>query len=72
MLYLDGVYSSKAVFYPVKPPTAQDIDKVTQKIAERVSSYLERAGYLVRDAISLLISNGAVESHQILLADFSE
>jgi len=49
MLYLDGVYSSKAVFYPVKPPTAQDLDKVTQKIAERVSRYLERAGYLVRE-----------------------
>jgi len=52
MLYLDGVYSSKAVFYPVKPPTAQDLDKVTQKIAERVSRYLERAGYLVRDVES--------------------
>ena len=50
MLYLDGVYNKHAVFYPAKPLTAQDLDKVTQKIAERVSRYLEKAGYLVRDA----------------------
>jgi hypothetical protein len=52
MLYLDGVYNKNATFYPVKPPTSQDVDRVTQKIAERVSRYLEKAGYLVRDAES--------------------
>lgn len=52
MLYLDGVYSKSAVFYPVKPATSQDRDAVAQKIAERVSHYLEKAGYLVRDAES--------------------
>jgi hypothetical protein len=49
MLYLDGVYNKNAVFHPVKPPTSQDLDKVAQKVAERVSRYLEKAGYLVRD-----------------------
>ena len=39
-----------AVFYPVKSPTSQDLEKVAQKIAERLSRYLEKAGYLVRDA----------------------
>jgi hypothetical protein len=42
MLYLDSVYSSKTVFYPVKPPTAQDLDKVTQKIAERYPVILKK------------------------------
>ena len=40
MLYLDGVYSKQAVFYPVKSPTSRDLERVTQKIAERVSRYL--------------------------------
>jgi hypothetical protein len=49
MLYLDGVYDKQGVFYPVKSPTYQDIESITQKIAERVSRYLEKAGYLIRD-----------------------
>ncbi|MFT5210799.1 MAG: thioesterase domain-containing protein [Flavobacterium sp.] len=49
MLYLDGVYDKQSVFYPVKSPTYQDIESIIQKIAERVSRYLEKAGYLIRD-----------------------
>jgi hypothetical protein len=49
MLYLDGVYDKKGCFYPTKSPTSQELDKVVQKIAERVSRYLEKAGYLVRE-----------------------
>ena len=52
MLYLDGVYSNNAIFHPVRPPTSHDLNRVTQKIAQRVSRYLEKAGYLVRDAES--------------------
>jgi hypothetical protein len=52
MLYLDGVYNKHAVFYPVRPPEPKDLDRVAQKIAERVSRYLEKAGYLVRDTES--------------------
>ena len=46
MLYLDGVYNKQGVFYPVKSPNYQDLEKIAQKIAERVSRYLEKAGYL--------------------------
>ena len=42
----------KAVFYPVKPRTAQDLDRATQKIAERVSRYLEIIGCLIKGAES--------------------
>jgi hypothetical protein len=52
MLYLDGVYNKHAVFYSVKPLTSYDLDEVAQKIAAGVSRYLEKAGYLIRDAES--------------------
>ena len=50
--YLDGAFNKKGVFYPVKPPTPQELDRITQTIALRVTRYLEKAGYLVRDAES--------------------
>jgi hypothetical protein len=50
MLYLNGVYDSKGYFWPVKAPTPEDLDEITHTIAKRVSRYLERAGYLYRDA----------------------
>ncbi|XOV87621.1 MAG: transposase [Pseudomonadota bacterium] len=52
MLYLNGVYDPKGYFWPVKPPTAEDLNKISHTIAKRVSRYLERAGYLYRDAES--------------------
>ena len=52
MLYLNGVYDRKGYFWPVKPPTMEDLDKITHTIASRVSRYLERAGYLYRNAES--------------------
>ena len=52
MLYLNGVYDAKGYFWPVKPPTPQDLDEIAHKIAKRVSRYLERSGYLYRDAES--------------------
>ncbi len=52
MLYIDGAFNKRAVYYPVKPPTKQDLAIVTHKIAQRVARYLEQAGYLVRDAES--------------------
>ena len=50
MLYLNGVYDAKGYFWPVKPPSSEDLDRLTHTIAKRVSRYLERAGYLYRDA----------------------
>ena len=47
-----GVYDNKGYFWPVKPPTTEDLDRITHTIAKRVSQYLERAGYLYRDAES--------------------
>ncbi len=52
MLYVDGAFDQRAVFYPVKPLAKQGFDAITHKIAQRVSRYLEQAGYLVRDAES--------------------
>ena len=52
MLYLNGVYDSKGYFWPVQPPSPEDLDGITHKIAKRVARYLERAGYLYRDAES--------------------
>ena len=52
MLYLNGVYDAKGYFWPVKPPTREDLDVVAHTIAKRVSRFLENAGYLVRDAES--------------------
>jgi len=49
MLYLNGVYDAKGYFWPVAPPTREDLDTITHTIATRVSRYLEKAGYLVRD-----------------------
>jgi hypothetical protein len=39
-------------FWPVKPPTCEDLDVIAHTIARRVSRFLEKAGYLVRDAES--------------------
>jgi hypothetical protein len=52
MLSLGGVYNNKGYFWPVKPPTKEDVDYITHTIAKRVSRFLEREGYLYRDAES--------------------
>ena len=52
MLYLNGVYDAKGYFWPVKPPTCEDLDVIVHTIAQRVARFLERAGYLYRDAES--------------------
>ena len=52
MLYIDGVFDRHGRFYPLKEPSLGDLDSITHQIARRVSRYLEKAGYLVRDAES--------------------
>ena len=52
MLYLNGVYDANGYFWPVKPPSREDLDVIAHTIARRVSRFLEKAGYLVRDAES--------------------
>jgi hypothetical protein len=50
MLYLNGVYDNKGCFWPGKPLTPEDLEAIAHKITKRVSRYLDRAGYLYRDA----------------------
>lgn len=50
MLYLHGVYEAKGNFWPVKPPTCEDLEGIAPTIARRVLRFLEKAGYSVRDA----------------------
>jgi ribosomal protein S27E len=74
MLYLGGVYDSKGYFWPVRPPAPEDLDKVTYTIAKRVSRYLERAGYLYRDAESEyldLVSGEEDAMHDIIGASIT-
>ena len=52
MVYIDGVFDRQGHFHPLKGPTLGDLDSITHQIAQRVSRYLEKAGYLVRDAES--------------------
>ena len=52
MLCLNGVYDANGYFWPVKPPTCDDLGVIAHTIAIRVSRFLEKAGYLVRDAES--------------------
>ncbi len=52
MLHLGGVCDSKGYFWPVKPPNPEELDTITHKLAKRVARYLERTGYLYRDAES--------------------
>jgi hypothetical protein len=49
MLYLNGVYDANGYFWPTKPPSCEDLDVIAHTIAKRVSRFLEKAGYLVRD-----------------------
>jgi hypothetical protein len=46
------VFADQLNLFPHESPTSQDLDEVAQKIAARVSRYLEKAGYLIRDAES--------------------
>ena len=52
MVYINGVFDRQGHFHPLKGPTPGDLDSITHQIAQRVSRYLEKAGYLVRDAES--------------------
>ena len=52
MVYIDGVFDRQGHFHPLKGPTPGDLDSITHQIAQRVARYLEKAGYLVRDAES--------------------
>ena len=52
MLFLGGVYANAATarFHRVKEPSSGEITQLVHKIAHRVGRYLERQGWLERDA----------------------
>ena len=55
MLFLDGVYvtgtqGARARFHRVDEPTSAELTPLVHKIAHRVGRYLERQGWLERDA----------------------
>ena len=55
MIFLDGVYIDGAAeprvrFRWVKAPTSEELTRLTHTIAQRIARYLERQGFLVRDA----------------------
>ncbi len=67
MLFLDGVYinsphGSRAQFRWVKAPTSEDLTQLTHTIAQRVARYLERQGWLVRDAGSNYLTAEGVDA----------
>ena len=49
MLYVDGAFNRHGQFYPLREPNTGDLEAITHTIARRVSRYLEKVGYLVRD-----------------------
>jgi len=49
-VYLDGAAQSRARFRWVKAPTSEELTRLTHTIAQRIARYLERQGFLVRDA----------------------
>jgi len=77
MLFLDGVYIGDSNGHPVrfrrvKPPTRNELTKLTHTIAHRVARCLERQGLLERDTGNIYLTPQAVEtsdedaSHQLL------
>jgi hypothetical protein len=53
LLVLDGVYrrvgEGRLVFVPLPPPTAGELQRLVQRIAERIGRSLERSGLITRD-----------------------
>ncbi len=49
-VYLDNIHESRARFRWVKAPSCEELTQLTHTIAHRVARYLERQGWLVRDA----------------------
>lgn len=65
MLFLDGVYvdcpDGSTRFRWVKAPTSQELTQLAHTIAHRVSRFLERQGWLTRDAGNSYFTGEAVD-----------
>ena len=49
LIYVDGVFNRQGRFCRLRAPTPTELDALTHQIAQRVSRYLEKVGYLIRD-----------------------
>jgi ribosomal protein S27E len=66
MLFLDGVYAERADgalrFRWVKAPTKAELTRLGQTVALRIGRYLERQGWLMRDAENSYLAGDEVEA----------
>ena len=66
MLFLDGVYVERPDgslrFRWVKAPTSAEVNHLSHTLAQRVSRFLERQGWLERDSEHSYLSGEAVDA----------
>lgn len=69
MLFLDGVYvidnDPGARFVAITIPSKDDLVKVIQRISLRIGRYLEKAGYIERDAENSYLTQAALAKDEI-------
>ena len=76
MLILDGVYAEddygKIRFHRIKSPNKSELTVLAHRISQRVASFLEREGLLVRDIESTYLSlDGLDEDPMLQIHGFS-
>ena len=69
MIFVDGVYiagapDSRVRFRWVKAPTSEELNQLTHTIAQRIARYLERQGFLVRDAENSYLTYDGMDADQ--------
>ena len=69
MIFLDGVYidgaaESRVRFRWVKAPTSEELNQLTHTIAQSIARYLERQGFLVRDAENSYLTYDGMDADQ--------
>jgi len=71
LLVLDGVYvlgQASPVFRHVKAPSRDDLDRLLKAIATATADYLERHGWLTRDAENTYLTRGPADALESLMA----
>ncbi len=63
-VYLDGAPQSRARFRWVKAPTSEELNQLKHTIAQRIARYLERQGFLVRDAENSYLTYDGMDADQ--------
>ena len=63
-VYIDGAAESRVRFRRVKAPTSEELTRLTHTIAQRIARYLERQGFLVRDAQNSYLTYDGMDTDQ--------